>query len=117
MPSSSKVTCMDFDAKAEIWRFFSQFTINGTTAVRTPPAVNFSIYPNPTQGQLHLRTEGRTVTRVTIMDMQGRVVERLAQENIRHIDLRHLSAGSYLAVMEGDDLRAVKRFTVAHTDE
>jgi len=50
----TSVTNQDFNACAEIWRFFSQYTLNHLTSTvaeeKTP--VTFQVYPNPAQSDI-----------------------------------------------------------------
>jgi len=105
-------TCMDFSASKEIWRFFSQYELSNITSAANYTAVEVRIYPNPVQGDVYIQTENRTVTEVIIMDMQGRIVEKQAKENIQHIDLSHLEAGNYVAKISGKDFHVVKKLVI-----
>ena len=72
------VTNNDFNASAEIWRFFSQFTLNElTSSVEETENVAelFSIYPNPSttdQTQIRFFTDGQKM--ITIHNAMGQVI-------------------------------------------
>jgi polyhydroxybutyrate depolymerase len=103
-------TCMDFSASNEIWRFFNQHQL---TSVAEHESVEAEVWPNPVSGELYIAAGGHSVTSIIIMDMQGRVVEEQVKENIRSIDLSHLTAGCYIAKISGDGFYAMKKLVVA----
>ena len=112
MPGSSDVTCMDFDACKEIWRFFSQYG-NGTVAsVEAQDAVELKIWPNPAKEQIQIQSENKIATSTIITDMQGRVVETVSGENIQHVDLDKLEAGNYIVRISGNGFDVVKKLVV-----
>ncbi len=75
MPSSSDVTCMDFDARIEIWRFFSQYELTGTASIESQNSIeHLNLYPNPSQGKLYIESN-KAITDIVILDLQGRVSE------------------------------------------
>lgn len=69
-------TCMDFDASAEIWRFFSGYRRLSFTApvVSTPSASTRPLLsPNPCYGQLRIEMD-QPIDRIEIWDAQGRLI-------------------------------------------
>lgn len=109
MPGSSDVTCMDFDACIEIWRFFSQYERGSVAAVAKHDETKLKIWPNPAQGHIYIQSEKHLISHVTITDMQGRVVESISAENIKAVDLSHLETGNYMVRISGNDFHAVKK--------
>jgi len=116
MPSSSEVTCMDFDASKEIWRFFRQYEKNGTASLQSETKVELNIWPNPTQGTLYFETGNHTIREVIIVDMQGRVVEKQSRSNVQSLDLNHLKEGSYFVEISGDDFSVVKKLLISSAE-
>jgi polyhydroxybutyrate depolymerase len=102
-------TCMDFSASNEVWRFFNQYDL--VASVETHNAAEFSIYPNPAQDIISIQGN-QIITDVLIMDMQGRVVERQTNENIRSIDTSRLAAGNYLVKISGNDFSTVQKIVI-----
>ena len=85
------ITCMDFSASKEIWRFFSQFE-NPLVGVNELNATSNVVYPNPSKGDLYLPTSG--TQEVTITDLQGRSFNLKTENSWLHFD--HLPDGVYL---------------------
>lgn len=105
-------TCMDFDATAELWRFFSQYEIAPSGTIENRSGIHLSVLPNPSDGLFQLRAENRVITTVIILDMQGRVVETLSGDNVQYMDLRHLQAGNYIARISGVDFSVAKKIVI-----
>ncbi len=103
-------TCMDFSASKEIWRFFSQYERSIPVSVADYPAVALEIYPNPSQGTVHIESGDYRVTAVIVTDMQGRVVASERREGIRTLELSHLKAGNYLVHLSGADFQVVRKW-------
>jgi polyhydroxybutyrate depolymerase len=106
-------TCMDFDATAELWRFFNQYQIT-VGVIENRNDVQLDILPNPSDGVVQFQLNNRSITTVSIVDMQGRVVETLAGDDIQYMDLRHLQNGMYIAYIAGIDFHAVRKIEIAH---
>lgn len=115
LPSNGN-TCMDFSASKEIWRFFSQYELNTTASIKNNTAVKLNVWPNPTQGDVYIQTENNTITDITIMDTQGRIVEKQNKKNIQYINLSHLNAGNYVAKISGNNFYVVKKLTILPRD-
>lgn len=115
-PGSTGNTCMDFDARVEVWRFFSQYGLPITTSLEDHGAEGVDVWPNPTCGNVHIRSGDHAVTGVSIMDMQGRLLEEHAMGSIQHVDLGHLKAGTYLAGILVNGSYVVRKLVVSPTD-
>jgi polyhydroxybutyrate depolymerase len=114
MPSSSDITCMDFDACIELWRFFSQYEIPAATSIKKHRDVELNVWPNPSEGLVNFQTAEHTICEVAVFDLQGREVERVTKEDIRSIDLRHLKEGMYIAKISGKGFYGVKKLNISH---
>lgn len=110
MPSSSEVTCMDFDATKELWRFFSQY--ERTASLYENSDIQLNIWPNPTQNSIYLHAENLRITNVTIVDLQGRVVANQINDEIQKMDVRHLNTGNYIAKISGDNFSIVREIVI-----
>lgn len=109
MPGSSEVTCMDFDASAEIWRFFSQH--EASLSVPGKESAVLRIFPNPASDVVFIQSE-KPVNEVVITDMQGRIVSRMVQENIRQMHIQHLREGNYFVKVSGNDFTTIQQLII-----
>lgn len=90
------VTCMDFSASKEIWRFFNQYSL--TTAIAHPNFhADIQISPNPAHDFLTLRREDiASDAIVSIIDMQGKTCKTFTlTESNQTIDIQDLAKGFY----------------------
>lgn len=114
------VTNQDFNASREIWRFFSQYSLDGLTTATTAPetAGNWSAFPNPTRDYLLLQSaDGRAAQRVQVFDALGRPVQTLrptAGETIR-LETAAWQDGVYFLVIEQDGKTAGVRILKERT--
>jgi len=113
MPGSSDVTCMDFDARVEIWRFFSQYERSGSTSAENPVKSDWlRMYPNPAQDILNFDAGERSIHTIVITDMKGRVLKKLRGETIQQVDISMLKPGNYAIGITGQDFHLVKKLSV-----
>jgi polyhydroxybutyrate depolymerase len=78
-PININITNMDFSASVEIWRFVSQFTLDGliTTTPEAPPQINdFTVYPNPTDGTINLQFEEDSYKMIIVTNHLGQAIEK-----------------------------------------
>lgn len=100
------VTNQDFKASEKIWLFFrkyrlAQFTTGIAEAAQQSAVV---MYPNPATDLLTI--EGKNISSVTIMDMNGKAV---IDANRQQIDISGLAKGIYsVVILEGNN-RIVKK--------
>jgi polyhydroxybutyrate depolymerase len=86
------VTCMDFSASKEIWRFFSQFE-NPLAAINELTVQPASVlYPNPSNGNVWWTSASDQPIQIT--DLQGRAFETKAENG--KLSLGFLPNGTYL---------------------
>lgn len=113
MPASSDITCMDFDARKEIWRFFSQYEISNLASVENQNTLESCfIYPNPAAERLYIESNKHLITEIDIMDIHGRLLEKQTNENIQFIDLHDIPAGHYIIKLSGIDFHSVKKLII-----
>jgi len=78
------VTNNDFNASIEIWRFFSQYTLNElTSGIETEKEpVAFTVYPNPTsQEETTLQFADNSVKTITVLNFLGQVISEETTTN------------------------------------
>ncbi len=97
-PLAIDVTCMDFSASKEIWRFFSQFE-HPTAGIKNPVSnqPELKIWPNPADDLIFISENISTEGSYRIIDMEGRSVAS-GSLNSAHfsISVSHLNAGVYI---------------------
>ena len=113
IPGSTDVTCMDFKANIEIWRFFSQYEIQSVASIQDHTQVESKVWPNPTQGIVQIQAANHAVNEVSVFDLQGRLVEKIAQDNIQFINLSHLETGNYVVKIAGNGFHTVKKLVIS----
>lgn len=95
-------TNKDINASAEVWRFFSQYDINGlleTTSIESSdkPDLKIQIYPNPTTHHIQIATTAKQVLEYQLSTLTGQtVLTGLTSSNQHEIDLSNLSEGVYI---------------------
>jgi polyhydroxybutyrate depolymerase len=103
-PLTIDVTCMDFSASKEIWRFFSQFE-HPTAGIASIQAQKpLKIWPNPADESIRFADYNLSAGSYKILDMEGRI---MATGNWYggeiQIDISYLKAGMYvLECMNGE---------------
>lgn len=105
-------TCMDFNASAEIWRFFSQFTLSGSASIADPPVSKVNMWPNPANGYIYIDGGNRKVSGIVITDTRGSIIKTITGENIQKADLSYLKAGSYLIRITGNHVSEMQKLVV-----
>ena len=107
------VTNNDFNASVEIWRFFSQYTLNELTSSIAENEIQpelFTIYPNPSstnQTQIRFFMEGSKL--VTVHNAMGQVVYQ-NQTTQKLLELGGLSGSGmyFVSVTTGDQTQTLK---------
>jgi polyhydroxybutyrate depolymerase len=95
-PVTIGVTCMDFSASKEIWRFFNQYRL---TAVDNPSQNNerFAVSPNPVHDFLQINTDQDTKATIEIVDLQGKIIQTQAfVGSSEQISVQNLPNGFYM---------------------
>lgn len=99
-PSGS--TNLDFNASLRVWKFFSQYDINGllntTGAVREQtPQIPVSIFPNPSDGMLHIEYGSPQQVAVSIKTLAGKTMfDGTIQHGSLEIDLINYPSAMYV---------------------
>ncbi|WP_430813406.1 T9SS type A sorting domain-containing protein [Carboxylicivirga sp. RSCT41] len=76
------------------------------TSINKTEEVTIQVYPNPTNGLLHVKSDIEVVT-AEVFDMTGRCVKIINAESIQQIDLSDLPKGLYMVVLN-DSIRQTK---------
>jgi hypothetical protein len=68
------------------------------------------IYPNPTNGELKIESNGSKIELIEIFDMTGKKVyaNRINQQNTVVINISHLPAGLYYLKIDGKIMKVMK---------
>ncbi len=97
-------TNQDINASQEIWNFFSSVCSPSGfgLAANDDAQPEFSLYPNPSQGEINIHLTGMQTAQVRIFSIEGRLVESLQlREGQNRLSLAHLNGGIYLALVDG----------------
>ncbi len=94
-------TNLDFNASKEIWRFFSQYSLNNlATSISNPTYSNdlISLYPNPASNQLKITLNHSSQASVDIYSIEGHFLGHyFINEYYNSIDISKFSRGLYTA--------------------
>lgn len=66
------VTCMDFSASKEIWRFFSQYSLSTDVENAFSFAQKFVLSPNPADKYLQIEAKEGEIRHLQVLDMTGK---------------------------------------------
>jgi polyhydroxybutyrate depolymerase len=78
-PFNINITNMDFSASVEIWRFVSQFTLDGlltSTRDRLAQSQEFKAFPNPSAGPVTISFDDELPKTIIVMNNLGQVIEQ-----------------------------------------
>lgn len=102
------VTCKDFSASKEIWRFFSQFEHPTAATTGFSDTKQLRVFPNPSNGILSFNMD-LTGEEVLISTVSGNTVlkHRLGSTNDT-IDISKLPSGTYFVEVRSSVFRIVK---------
>jgi polyhydroxybutyrate depolymerase len=96
------ITNMDFSASEEIWRFFSQYDLDGLITDIEPvhsQSDHFSVSPNPTHGPATLSFSKAGIKNITILDAAGKIINKFTTgQSTLPIQLEQ--KGLYLIIVE-----------------
>ena len=96
------VTSQDFNASQEIWRFFSQFDLNGALSINEvtdESQLSFSMAPNPTNEHttISFNNAVQEEIQIDLIDIDGRLMNRTKTSNSSVVlNTEGLSNGSYI---------------------
>lgn len=110
-PIAIGVTCMDFNASAEIWRFFSKYKLNLLTTIDKHELANEPlIYPNPANSYITIKTQ-ETDLAITVFNSLGEIVRVPAISNNTSytLSLNDLSNGVYILRITNSNKQTVQK--------
>lgn len=109
---NSAGTNQDFSASKEIWRFFSQHSLNpnllGDKEVEM--IEKLSVYPNPSEGKFNLNFGKSTSCEIKICDLSGKILTNIQVKNQAELvlDLSDLKSGIYFLNFENEQVKLIK---------
>jgi hypothetical protein len=112
-PVNIGVTCQDFDASVEIWRFFNRYRLPLSTPVKPLPiADQVAFFPNPTADVLHLRLpDGYSRAEYVVYNNVGVVCAQGTLTGTQPtISVQSLPAGAYFLRLTAATGEVVARF-------
>jgi len=112
-PIAIGVTNMDFSASKEIWRFFSQFSMEQLlSADELIEPLMFNAYPNPSQGVVYLSFNDTSKKEITIYNSVGQsVLSKSVNEKTSVIELNAVP-GIYLLSVKSTTAVAIQRIAI-----
>ncbi len=80
---------------------------NSFSTIQENVATNLTLYPNPANSVVTVNVNQNTI--LTILNLQGKVLDQIALSNGEQIDVSHLSSGVYfIKTSEGQQLKFIK---------
>lgn len=97
------VTNQDFSASKEIWRFFSQYSLDQLVSIEEASGVEqpFSVFPNPSNEQFSLRFENIVSVNIKVFDAVGKSVWTKTSTS-ESVNLELPKSGIYFLQVETD---------------
>lgn len=105
------VTCQDFSASREIWRFFSQYSL--ITDVDDSHIIEqVNVYPNPVESTMNIEVDEKS--EFLIKDINGKNVFSIwLFPEVKNIDMKHLTAGIYFFEINNGAKKKIGKFIKA----
>ena len=101
------VTNQDFNASLQMWLFFKKYKLNQLVGINEQNQENtISIYPNPSQSNIYIKTPEGVDANTQIVDINGKIVVE-GKERQLSIDL--IPAGVYSVLISTKNGRVAKR--------
>lgn len=110
-PITIGVTNRDFDASVEIWRFFSQFSMETLLSTQNfEKLTQIVLYPNPAREVLYIQTQSN-LEQVVVFDLSGKEIFEFAGylESISVVDWQ---SGVYFIAITVDGFTQMERFVI-----
>jgi polyhydroxybutyrate depolymerase len=98
-PIAIGVTNQDINGSAEIWHFFSRFTLSGlSSSADHPEPVRLALFPNPTRGQAQVVLP-ESGGELMVFNAAGQpVIRQLIEGRLATLDLFALPPGAYWVI-------------------
>lgn len=109
---NSAGTNQDFSASKEIWRFFSQHSLDSNLLgnKELEMKVKLSVYPNPSEGKFTLNFGKSTSCEMKICDLSGKILKNILLKNQAEItvNLSDLKSGIYFLNYDNEQIKLIK---------
>ncbi|HKL40296.1 MAG TPA: T9SS type A sorting domain-containing protein, partial [Cryomorphaceae bacterium] len=97
---------------------FDPSTSTLSDGLASAQSVGFNLYPNPTRGQVNIKTNSeKALLNVVVFDQMGRIVEQFGNQNssqILSLELGHLPLGVYsLSLTAADGKTSTKKLVLS----
>ena len=106
-PININITNMDFSACREIWRFFSQYSLNGTASIAETNKMYPLVFPNPSSNNFNINLTELSTTNVQIYNQIGQIVNEYKNQT-GLFSFKLPSNGVYYLVLNGNKTGAQK---------
>jgi polyhydroxybutyrate depolymerase len=93
---------LDISSNIEIWKFFSRYDINGSTAAvdEQEVGIGLSVSPNPAQSDLKIHRANGETANFSVHSMDGKeLMTGILNSTTDSIDLKGFQKGSYLLIV------------------
>ena len=93
----------------------SPLIVDGCIGVEELENTSFEVYPNPTSGEMNIKSNGQKIKSITIYDETGRivkVVEPKNSENGEIFSVNELSSGVYTLMISTTETQKLVKFTL-----
>ena len=100
----------DISSNIEIWKFFSRYDINGSTAAIDEQELEsaFILSPNPVQGDLHVKRKNGDIANFKILSLDGKeVLNGVLTGASDSMNLKGFESGIYLFVSENSSQKFI----------
>lgn len=103
----------DFNASLEIWKFFSQYDLNGlrgsATSIDPREQLDLKLYPNPARSNLIIEIETTKSLPYKLINISGKLIyEGMIFFRKQEIDLSELEASLYFLVIGRNTFKVMK---------
>lgn len=96
------VTCQDFNASKEIWRFFSQYPRSESLGIKKEPNHSFNLFPNPAKDEVFLLSYSN-LSEIIIYDLQGQKINVPITSDISSAKIETASLKNGFYIVELND--------------
>jgi hypothetical protein len=97
---------------ADVWKCFNNIVEMPTTDINTTlktNETNISIYPNPTSTGFSISGIGEKQTKISVMDLNGKIYITKQINNDDFVDISYLSAGVYMVKVKDKTIKVIKQ--------
>ena len=114
-PDLACVQVDDMDYSTTNWTSIDSATsfsidCSGTTSILEMEKQDVNIYPNPVQNELFIELENGQITEANILDLSGKTIKSMVNNNANSIDVSSLKQGVYILRVYTASGVSTKRF-------